>query len=520
MTLLNIPALQAALDVLPIRFSGPGGVAIVVHEGVEVASRVWGYASLEEHARMTRQTRLPICSISKQFTCGSILGEFGDISALDDALPGFLPNLEGQFPTVRQLCDNQSGLRDYWAMTVVEGARAEQTFAREDAVPMVAAIRSGHFQPGYGYSYCNCNYRILPELVNAVSGQSLEDLYRRHIWGPAGMHTAVLTADTRNPADSVTGYEGNDAVGFFAADNGVFWIGDAGISASLDDMLAYERWIDATREDESSIYRRISAQPFFADGTPARYGFGLAHEVISGVSVTGHGGALRGFRAHRLNARDERTSVVVLFNHEADAHGAAVALLRAALGLPEPAGAPVGSGWYGQWLCAETGLLARIEAHGDKAVLHFATGPQTLFQTGEDRLESEDTIVERDGERLRMRRLQDNLDTVMHPVPAVQVADAGDIAGEYHCAETGTTMRIEAHGGAVFALFGGRLGEGRMEPVHPAAHDVWLVRTRRAMDAPAPGDWTLQVQRALGGKVSGVMLGCWLARRIEYQKTN
>jgi D-aminopeptidase len=46
------------------------------------------------------------------------------------------------------------------------------------------------------------------------------------------------------------------------------------------------------------------------------------------------------------------------------------------------------------------------------------------------------------------------------------------------------------------------------------------VRTRRAMDAPAPGDWTLQVQRALGGKVSGVMLGCWLARRIEYQKTN
>lgn len=515
---LNLPALEAALNLLPIRFAGPGGVAVVVHEGKEVASRVWGYASLETHARMTRRTRLPICSISKQFTCGSILGEFGGTEALEAVLPDFLPNFEGRRPTVRQLCDNQSWLRDYWAMTVLEGARAEQTFRREDALPMVAAIRGGHFHPGAGYSYCNCNYRILAELATAVSGKALEDLCRRHIWEPAGMATAVLAADTRHPVDSVTGYEGNDAVGFLAADNGVYWTGDAGISASLDDMLAYERWIDATREDENSIYRRISAKPRFADGSAARYGFGLAHDEISGLAVTGHGGALRGFRAHRLNARNERISVVVMFNHEADAHGAAVGLFRAGLGLAQPAGEAVASDWKGQWLCPTTGLLARLEPQGDMAKLRFATSPETLFQTAEGRLESTDTIVERNGEALRMRRLRDNLDTIMHPVPVVEMADAGEIAGDYVCAETGANLRIETHGGAAFVLFSGRFGEGRMEPVHPAGPDIWLVRTRRSMDAPAPGDWTLHISRDSSGRVSGAMLGCWLARKLDYRR--
>ena len=143
----------------------------------------------------------------------------------------------------------------------------------------------------------------------------------------------MLTADTSRPEDGVVGYEGSDATGFFPAENAIYWIGDAGISSSLSDMLAYEAWIDATREDEDSLYRRISGQPHFVDGKPAAYGYGLGHEVIAGLDFTGHGGALRGFRAHRKTARAARLSVVVMFNHEADAHGAVESLVQAAICL-------------------------------------------------------------------------------------------------------------------------------------------------------------------------------------------
>ena len=508
--------LDLALDLLPRRFPGPGGVAVVLREGREVAARAWGYAGLESHRPMTRRTRLPICSISKQFTCGALLAEVGEPEALDPLLPTFLPALEGPLPPVRRMCHNQSGLRDYWAMTVVEGARAEQTFGPDAALPMIAATRSGHFASGQGYSYCNANYRLLPDLIRKATGRELVDLYRQHIWEPAGMRTAVLTADTRRPEDGVTGYEGNEATGYLAADNGIYWVGDAGISASLDDMLAYEAWIDATRDDPGSLYRRLSQPVIFADGTPALYGFGLSHETVGGVAVTGHGGALRGFRAQRMHAASARVSVVVMFNHEASAHDASAFLMRAALGQPEPVPQPPEPGWAGQWLCPTTGLIARLEPAGDGVKLHFATGPEMLRQQDPGVLASDEVRLERQGNALRMQRRRDNLDTLLQPLPQVNTADGAGIAGEYLCTETGSTLRLEARDGAVFALFSGRLGQGRMEPVHPAGPDVWLLRIRRSMDAPAPGDWTLQIRRAGSGAVCGLSLGCWLARSLDF----
>src|SRR5471030_852695 len=100
--------------------------------------------------------------------------------------------------------------------------------------------------------------------------------------------------------DGTTGYEGTTLRGFRAAENRILWTGDAGLGASLDDMIAWERFIDATRDDPNSLYRRLSAPVMFSDGNPAAYGFGLSRSTEFGREVTGHGGALRGWRSHRL----------------------------------------------------------------------------------------------------------------------------------------------------------------------------------------------------------------------------
>jgi len=519
MSSLEMTRLEAALDSLPDRFRGPGGVAGVVKDGEIVATRAWGYADRDSHRPMTTATRLPICSISKQFTCAVLLDRMGDPDRLDGRVAELLPNFTGPLPTVRQLCHNQSGLRDYWALTVLHGALAEQTFRREDALPLLARMKTGHFAPGTGYSYCNANFRIISELIESETGEKLEDLYQEVIFGPAGMSGAVLAADTRNPVDSVVGYEGGDATGFIPANNGIHWIGDAGIAASLEDMLAYEVWIDATREDPDSLYSRLTAPSVFSDGTPARYGFGVGHGKVGEVATTGHGGALRGFRAHRLHAASERLSVFVHFNHEANAHTAAVELMRTAIGQVEDAKpGPVGEDWAGQWLCPETGLLARIEPGASGATLRYATGPDAL-KPGADGLEAAGISVAREGASLTMRREGENLTTTMAPLPPADgTADGAEIAGRYESAELGAKMVIEARDGGVYAFFEGMLGVGRMERVHAIARDTWIVVTRRSMDAAPPGDWTLSVTRDAAGKVTGATLGCWLARRIGYVK--
>lgn len=516
--MVNVAAVEAAMAALPVRYRGPGGVAGVMWQGQVIAAMAWGHADLASHRQMLRTTRLPVCSITKQVTCAAMLGAVGAPEALDAGLPDLMPAFAGELPTARHLANNQSGLRDYWALTVLQGATAEQEFPRAAAALLIARYRSSQFAPGTRYSYSNGNFRILADLLERATGTEMATLYARHVWQPAGMETAVLAADTRQPPDGVVGYEGTLQTGFLPAQNGIWWMGDAGMAASLEDMLAYERWLDAQRDDAQSLYARLSAPQTFRDGTAAGYGMGLSRSVVGGREFLGHGGALRGFRSYRMHCAAERLSVVVMFNHQADAQGAAQALARAALGAALPAPMAMEAGWHGRWLCPETGLTARLEPGPDCAVLRFGTSAEELRQIAPGHLGNAHCTLERQGPRLVMRRPLENYAATLDPFEAVELADGAEIAGRYHCAELGADMVVEAHGTAVAVWFSGMLGTGPAELAMPVGPDLWVISTRRSMDAPAPGDWTLQVRRDAGGQVVGARLGCWLARGLIYDR--
>ena len=157
-------------------------------------AHAWGYADMARRVGMSAGTLMPICSISKQFTCGVLLDVVGEPSVLDDRVADFLPAFRGRRPGVAELCHNQSGLRDYWALTVLHGAQPEGVFRREDARPLLARMQSGHFEPGSSYSYSNGNFRMLSDMIEHRTGRSLGELYGERIFGPAGMETAALTA--------------------------------------------------------------------------------------------------------------------------------------------------------------------------------------------------------------------------------------------------------------------------------------------------------------------------------------
>jgi D-aminopeptidase len=518
MTDVDMGALERALDGLPERLRGPGGVAGVVYKGRVIARRAWGYADLAARLPMTAGTRLPICSISKQFTCAVLMDQIADPATLDGAVGQFLPLFQGMLPTVQQLADNQSGLRDYWALTVLQGATPEQTFARSDALPLLARMKTGHFAPGTSYSYCNANFRILAELIEQATGRALGDLLAERIFAPAGMATAALLPDTRQTVDGVVGYEGNDETGHTPAQNGIYWIGDAGISAALDDMLAWEGFIDKTRDDPAGLYNRLSAPPRFSNGAPAFYGNGLGRMMIGGLAVTGHGGALRGFRCKRLHVASERLSVVVMLNHQADAHGAAVGLIQAALGLPAAPHAPCPADWSGLAMDDTQGLLVRMTPGPEGLTLSYGSDESLLQVMGDDRAAGDGVHLERSATGLVLRREEENLTLAPRPIPAFDGADSGPLAGRYWSEELDAELLIASKDGATYAGFDGMLGQGPMERMHPVALDIWVICTRRSMDAPAPGDWTVQVQRGPDGAVSGVVLGCWLARGITYRR--
>ncbi|MGE0241441.1 MAG: D-aminopeptidase [Parvibaculaceae bacterium] len=509
--------LHRLIDELPLRFKGPGGAVAVVRDGAVVARATWGYVDLARHVPFTPATLFPICSISKQFTCATLLDQLGDPSRLDAALAARLPLIEDKPPRVLDLCHNQSGLRDYWALTVLCGAKPEGEFRPADARTLMGRTRTLHFPAGTRYSYSNGNFRLLSDLIEDHADRPFADILTARLLQPAGMETARFNPETADIPG--VGYEGDDAFGFVPAVNRINWTGDAGILASLDDMIAWERFIDATRDDEDGLYRRLSVRPAFADGTPAHYGFGLAHMESEGVALTGHGGALRGWRSQRLHAASARLSVMVLFNHQSDPREAAFEVLRAALGQTPRHKAPVAydAAWTGAYHDPETDLLLDISPELAKKQLaaRFTTDPELLDPTSANEATSPAMTLARQGDVVQLFRPGDNLRATLTRVAG---SATPDVTGTFHSPELGADFHIVAQGSALFGGFEGFLGKGAMQPIYPVGADLWRMPCQRSMDASAPGDWTVHFARDAAGRITAATVGCWLARKLRFAK--
>ena len=513
--------LDHALSELPQRYPGPGGAVAVLRHGEVLARHAWGWANAERRIPFTPATLFRLCSITKQFTCGLMLDLAPDPAALDGAIRARLPRLAGPVPSALHLAHNQSGLRDYWALAMLHGAPAESAFGEDEAAAVIGGVASLQFAPGTRYSYCNQNFRILSDVLAERAGRSFAELLRERVLGPAGMGTAFLAADTRAMPDGTEGYEGSQGGGFRPAVNRILWTGDAGLGASLDDVIAWEGRIDATRADPDSLYRRLSAPVTFADGRPAAYGFGLGRQTELAEAVTGHGGALRGWRSHRLHAAAARVSVVVLFNHLSDARSAALDLLAAVLGTARPAPDPAlpPPAWRGAYREPETGLAARVEAADPgRVTLRFGQAAERLDLAPDGTAGREATRLVPGPDGLRLERPGDNMSSLLEPCAPFAAAASLALAGRYRCAELDAELTVADAGGQLYGAFAGRLGTGRMELLEPVGRDVLVLPCWRALDHTPPGAWTLAFRRDAAGRPAGVTVGCWLARGLAYER--
>jgi D-aminopeptidase len=510
--------LDQTVAALPRRFPGPGGALAVLRAGEVLVRHAWGWANAERRIPFTPKSLFRMCSITKQFTCALLLDAFSDPSELDADVRSRLPLLAGP-PRAIDLCHNQSGLRDYWAVAMLHGSPAEAPFGDTEATRILAGTRTLQFAPATRYSYVNQNFRILSDILEHRTGRGFAELLRARIFDRVGMASALLAADTRALPDGTEGYEGSQARGFRTAENRIVWTGDAGLGASLDDMIAWERHIDAVRDDGRAVYSRMSGPVRFADGHPAPYGFGLSRSTEYGRLTIGHGGALRGWRSHRLYVPAERVSVVVMFNHLSDARDAALSVLAAVLGEGRPAGpeARPAPDWLGAYVEPETGLAVRVDQAGEKILLRFGHFPEELDLESDGLAHGAGgTWLRREPDGLWMDRPQENQSSRLVPCPEGSIAP--DLAGRYECKELDAALTVADAGGTLYGAFSGFLGQGRMELLDPIAPDVWALPCPRALDHTPPGDWTLAFRRNGTGRVTGVEVGCWLARRLAYER--
>src|SRR4051812_13341757 len=100
--------LDRVLQSLPRLYPGPGGAVALLRDGSVLDRHTWGWANTERRISFTPSTLFRMCSITKQFTCGLVLGAFPDPSVLDGDVRSRLPRVEAPTPGALHLCHNQS----------------------------------------------------------------------------------------------------------------------------------------------------------------------------------------------------------------------------------------------------------------------------------------------------------------------------------------------------------------------------------------------------------------------------
>jgi uncharacterized protein YbbC (DUF1343 family)/CubicO group peptidase (beta-lactamase class C family) len=159
----------------------PGGVFHLERNGVVYEKAYGNRALVPRLERMTRDTIFDAASITKAVATAPaiwLLIQRGKIG-LDDPAQKYVPEFPQTDITIRHLLTHTSGLRPDLDLK-------EPWFGYETAMRLIMQEQPIN-RPGYIFRYSDINFELLGEIVQRVSGESLDVFCEREIFEPLGM---------------------------------------------------------------------------------------------------------------------------------------------------------------------------------------------------------------------------------------------------------------------------------------------------------------------------------------------
>jgi CubicO group peptidase (beta-lactamase class C family) len=314
-TTAKVDALFAAWD----KPTSPGAALAVIRDGAIVYKEGYGMAKLEDGIAMTPDKIFDIGSVSKQFTatCVVMLVREGKVS-LDDDVRKYIPELPdyGTPITLRHLLHPTSGLRDYNALLELAGFRDDSDCPNVDeALEVIRRQKKLNYAPGTEYSYTNTGYFLLGQIVERVSGKSLNAFAQERIFKPLGMtHTIYQDDHTQIVMNRATGYDPvENGKGFRLDMSNWDETGDGNVYTSVEDLYLWDQAFYNGKLG-ADVMDMLQTTGTLASGKKIDYAFGLVVTEYKGLKVVEHGGSWAGFRAALVRFPDERFSVICLAN--------------------------------------------------------------------------------------------------------------------------------------------------------------------------------------------------------------
>jgi D-alanyl-D-alanine carboxypeptidase len=190
------------------------GVSLVVSHGDKSYQAVAGTTGVNTKTPITKETAFGIGSVTKTFTAVAILKlvEAGKIklgAPITDYLPATtVENLPTASQiTVRDLLHQTSGLPDYIGDT--DFALNELFFKAPNSPKATTSQLLSYVKeekpkaPHQAWEYCNTNYLLLGDMLEAVTKQPLETVYRNLIFNPLKLNNTFAHPETVSAKQSI-----------------------------------------------------------------------------------------------------------------------------------------------------------------------------------------------------------------------------------------------------------------------------------------------------------------------------
>lgn len=314
----------------------PGLAVTVVKDGEVVFSKGYGVREIGKPARVDTHTLFAVGSTTKAMTA-ALVGMLVDEKKLawDDPVVKHLPWFQLKDPyltreiTIRDLLTHRAGLGNADYLWYGQSTDAREILRRVRLLDASYSLRSS-------FIYQNIMYAAAGAVVEAVSGQSWEQMMRTRIFEPLAMTETIPTAATlaRQPNVAVPHdiLDGQLRVIVNASVDGVAPAG--GVWSSVHDMSKWmQMLLDGGKasgrvllkpETVAELFKpqaMVTREAFYPTARLTKphwttYGLGWFQQDYRGRAVDFHTGSIDGMVAIHGLIRDDRLGVYVLANRD------------------------------------------------------------------------------------------------------------------------------------------------------------------------------------------------------------
>ena len=302
------------------------GVAVLIAEGDSILfAKGYGMANLEYGIPVDTATVFQVASVSKQFTAFAIYLLAADgLIDLNDEADQYLPELTHFAPAIRvdHLLSHTSGLKDHLALLTFAGWRMDEYVNNDQILRLVARQRELNFAPGSQFRYSNTNYVLLAEIIERVSGQSLNAFLQERVFRPLGMTRTQCYDDPRRLIPGrAYGYNYTD--GRYEKESlHQGYVGSTGLFTTAADLAKWDSNFYDPVVGDAALIAAFNAAATLDDGATVysdeqlgiRHAKGQFLRDYRGLTSFIHTGSDGGFRSFLGRWPAQRFTVILLSN--------------------------------------------------------------------------------------------------------------------------------------------------------------------------------------------------------------